>query len=461
MAASQQNPPNDTANRHAVPTERSASAPLPATPSSRSTRPDKHRGPRRGWIAAGLIALVLLVAVGVTLPPGAPAHQLWAAIAGAPAQLQADPQVAAIQAVIQRANDEQAQALASGDPSPMSDTATAAYYRQLVQTDQALAAQGATSMKLIQLNWGPITIDGSTATATTSETWITTFSDGTTTESTDTNVYTLVQQGGTWLIEADQQPSSASAQATPGVGGQGPAPAQPTPQAPSPAVPPGQNTSQNWSGYMATSGRYTGVTGTWTVPQPRLSGAAGVGATWVGIGGVTSRDLIQAGTQEVTDGGGQAQFQTWIEMLPQASQQVPLAVVPGDSVTVSIDEQGAGTGIWQISMTNNTSGQTYQTTVQYASSESSAEWVEEAPAGPGGIVPLDNFSSVSFSAASAVQDGQAVNLAEAGAQPITMLNAANQPLAEPSPIGGDGSSFSVTRTSAPVTTGRGGRLGGR
>jgi hypothetical protein len=219
-----------------------------------------------------------------------------------------------------------------------------------------------------------------------------------------------------------------------------------------PVVPVSQNTSHNWSGYAATTGRYTGVTGTWTVPQPRVSGAAGVGATWVGIGGVNSRDLIQAGTQDVAAGGGQAQFQTWIEMLPQASQQVPLAVEPGDSVTVSINEQGAGTGVWQISMKNNTSGQTYQTNVNYASSESSAEWVEEAPSGSSGVLPLDQFNSVSFSAASAIQNGQTVDLAQASAQAITMLNGSAQPLAVPSGIGSDGSSFSVARTSAPATT---------
>jgi len=459
MAVSQQNTRNDTGNEPAVPTERSASAPPTASPSSPSAPPGRNRRPRRGRIAAGLLGLVVLVAVGLTMPPGAPAHQLWVATADALSQRQADPRVAATQAVIQRANDERAQALASGDPSLMSDTATAAYYRQLVQTNQALAARGATSIRLTQLNWGPITIDGSTATVTTSETWITTFSDGTTTESTDANVYTLVQQGGAWVIEADQHPAPASAQATPGVGGPAPAPAQPTPQAPPPAIPVGQDTSHNWSGYRATSGRYTGVTGTWTVPQPRLSGAAGVGATWVGIGGVSSRDLIQAGTHEVADGAGQARFQSWIELLPQPSHRVPLAVAPGDSVTVSIDEQGAGTGIWQISIKNNTSGQAYQTTVDYASSESSAEWVHEAPTGQGGLLPLDNFSSVSFSAASAIQNGQTVDLAQAGAQPIAMLNAANQPLADPSPIGSDGSSFSIARTSAPATTGRGGSLG--
>jgi hypothetical protein len=197
---------------------------------------------------------------------------------------------------------------------------------------------------------------------------------------------------------------------------------------------------------------------------PGISGTPGVGATWVGIGGVSTHDLIQAGTQDVAAGNGQAEFQTWIEMLPQASQQVPVAVLPGDVVTVSIDEQGTGSGNWQISITNNTSGQSYQTTVQYASSESSAEWIMEAPAASSGILPLDNFNSVPFTAATAVENGQTVDLSQTAAQPITMLNANDQPLAVPSAIANDGSSFSVARTTAPATATAGGpgrRPGGR
>jgi hypothetical protein len=44
---------------------------------------------------------------------------------------------------------------------------------------------------------------------------------------------------------------------------------------------------------------------------------------------------------------------------------------------------------------------------------------------------------------------------QANAQAITMLNSSSQPLAVPSAIGSDGSSFSVARTSAPATTGNG------
>ena len=214
----------------------------------------------------------------------------------------ADPQVAAIQAVITQANQEQAQALASGDPSGMSDTATAAHFRELVQINQSLTADGVIGIELTQLTWGSIQVTGATASATTTETSITTFDDGTTLQSTDSNVYALVNQDGMWLIANDSHPSATPAQST----------VPPTPQAPVPVpmVPAGQHTSHNWAGYAVTNGVYTGVTGTWTVPQPNVLGGPGVGATWVGIGGVSSLDLIQAGTQDATAGGGQAQFRS-------------------------------------------------------------------------------------------------------------------------------------------------------
>jgi hypothetical protein len=89
----------------------------------------------------------------------------------------------------------------------------------------------------------------------------------------------------------------------------------------------------------------------------------------------------------------------------------------------------------------------------------------EAPSGSSGVLPLDNFTSVDFSAASATQNGQTVDLTQTGARPITMLNADNQPLAVPSAIGSDGSSFDVARTTAPASTGTAGgpgrRRGGR
>ena len=55
--------------------------------------------------------------------------------------------------MIQQANQEQSLALTSGDPSVMLDTATAAYYAQLGQTNQDLVDAGATHIELTQLTW--------------------------------------------------------------------------------------------------------------------------------------------------------------------------------------------------------------------------------------------------------------------------------------------------------------------
>ena len=446
---------DDTRSPRTNPIVESAYAPSGPRPPVRPGR--SHR---RAVILSILAVLVILGGLALeVVPPSSPGHQFLTNFTG---NTPTSTSTSTIQQIIQMADTEQVQALSSNNPSLMSDTATAAYYRQLVQINQQMAAQGVTAIQLTNLTWGPVSINGTTATATTSETWVTTFSDGTTSESTDTNIYTLVQQNGTWLIESDQQPTT-SPTAQPAGATQPQAQPQPTPLPVSVANSP--TTSHNWSGYATTSGTFTGVTGTWTVPQPSSStSTAGVGATWVGIGGVNSHDLIQAGTQDVTS-GNQHQFQAWMEMLPAASQHVPLAVAPGDSVTVSITESAPGSGQWSIAMTNNTTGQKYQASVQYQSSQSSAEWIEEAPANVSGnsttIVPLDDFGTVSFSAATTVENGQTVDLAQAGAQAITMMNSGNEALAVPSSIASDGSSFTVTRTSAPASTTPVGRTGGQ
>jgi hypothetical protein len=209
---------------------------------------------------------------------------------------------------------------------------------------------------------------------------------------------------------------------------------------------PSQDVSQNWSGYAATGGTYTAVSGTWTVPQFAPNSSAGADATWVGIGGVNTRDLIQAGTQQTVSGSGSTQYQAWVETLPQASHPVPLTINPGDSISISITQSPQAQDQWQVSYKNDTTGQTYQVTEHYTSSLSSAEWIEEAPsAARGRQIPLDNFGSIDFSQGTAVKDGQNVNIAESGAKPITMISRGTGQSAKPSNLGSDGASFTVTQ----------------
>jgi len=68
------------------------------------------------------------------------------------------------------------------------------------------------------------------------------------------------------------------------------------------------------------------------------------------------------------------------------------------------------------------------------------------------------LGAISFTGATAVDNGQNADLGQVGAQPIALLNAQKQLLAVPSAIGSDGESFTVERTSAPATTTRRGGL---
>jgi Peptidase A4 family len=271
----------------------------------------------------------------------------------------------AIQDVIRHAAAAQAQAIASGQPSPMADSATSAYYEQLVHDNQDLLDNGVAAIELVGLEWGTITSRGGTAIARVYETWSTTHADTTAEQSRALAVYTLVQSGDAWRIESEAHPDeNQRPTGTPPAGAGNPARRGPA----------SQEQSRNWSGYAASGGAYTGVSATWTVPQFAPDSPAGADAAWVGIGGLRSQDLIQAGTLQTVSGDGRTRYETWIEVLPRPSRSVPLAVSAGDAISVSISQQARDQ--WLVVFTNTTTRQVYQVMEQYASSVSSAEWVE-------------------------------------------------------------------------------------
>jgi hypothetical protein len=190
----------------------------------------KTGGPRRAGglvVMLGLlIVLIGVIAVALTrLPTGtlsrpgestasAPGTAAKPAAAPAPAAAGVPADAAtqqAIKQVIQALDEAQAQAIATNDPNVMAATAMPAFYAEQVLNNQDLIAGGVTEVKLLKLEWGDITTDGTTATATVYETWSTTFSDGTTEQARDRNVYTLVQDNGTWKVLADVHPDAPTA----------------------------------------------------------------------------------------------------------------------------------------------------------------------------------------------------------------------------------------------------------
>jgi hypothetical protein len=230
--------------------------------------------------------------------------------------------------------------------------------------------------------------------------------------------------------------------------------AQTTTQIPTTEIPnPDTSNSANWSGYITQNAQsYTAVGATWVVPMPQSSVEAAADATWVGIGGVSSRDLIQAGTQALVE-DGQVEYRAWYELLPGSQRIIPLKVRGGDKVVVSVSERT--TNKWNISFTNLTTGKTYEINVPYISSHSSAEWIEEMPAtriaGELSFIPLDNFGSVSFSGGYTFADGNQYTILSSGAQSITMGRGALS-LATPSLLSTDGGGFSVARMNVDATS---------
>jgi hypothetical protein len=163
----------------------------------------------------------------------------------------------------------------------------------------------------------------------------------------------------------------------------------------------GTENSLDWSGYVAAtsdtspSATVTSVSASWVVPTVASPPKRGYSVTWVGIGGSFSQDesLIQVGTAQYIDRGGVAYYFAWYEMLPASITPIDV-VSPGDTIDASITM--TGTNSWTISLEDSNAGIDFSQAFTYASSQLSAEWIEEAPSLAHKILPLANFDSVTF-----------------------------------------------------------------
>jgi hypothetical protein len=196
-------------------------------------------------------------------------------------------------------------------------------------------------------------------------------------------------------------------------------PASPVPFASS-TMPVNFDTSDNWSGYSLDGSNFTSVSGTFTagvltegVPTSALMDEW-VGIDGDGLHGNSNNDLIQAGIMEspVPCYGSQTYpyepynsndfyICPWTFLIEDGSTSqgpVPqLTISENDSVSVDIHPV-AGFDNWDITMTDNTSGQAWSTDVTYSGYLTSAEWIIEAPTNSdGSIATLASYQGVSFS----------------------------------------------------------------
>lgn len=181
--------------------------------------------------------------------------------------------------------------------------------------------------------------------------------------------------------------------------------------------------STNWAGYLATGGNFTAVSGTWVIPRPTGTSTtieSGDG-TWIGIGGITTPDLIQIGTANTISPTGIVTTAAFYELLPAGAVGIPsLIVTPGDTISAAITQQSAT--LWAISLANVSTGRSFSTTISYSSSLSSAQWIQEDPSYPdGSLVLLDNFGTVQFSNATATMNGTTMAAGASNVSPITLI----------------------------------------
>jgi hypothetical protein len=206
--------------------------------------------------------------------------------------------------------------------------------------------------------------------------------------------------------------------------------------------------SLNWSGYAVTpsSDNITAVDSTFTVPSAGLV-PPGFAATWDGIGGYSTSDLIQAGTAEQSAPNNPLvgpQYYAWYELLPASETQLTdctgdanCTVTPGDNVTVDIQQVSGDT--WSISMTD-AGHWTWSKDVTYTSSESSAEWILEAPTLVAQTT-LANVGTVHFGPTSTYTAGGTTNTIAQGDPTQIDLSPGVVNEATPSALGSDGQSF--------------------
>jgi hypothetical protein len=157
-----------------------------------------------------------------------------------------------------------------------------------------------------------------------------------------------------------------------------------------------RSTSTNWAGYSATGGRFTKVSATWKQPTATCTAASAYSSFWVGLDGDGTNTVEQIGT-DADCSGGKPVYYAWYEMYPKFPVNLSLTIRPGDTLSASVTTDGSGS--FTLAIRDTTSGRSFTTVQKLRRAKlGSAEVIAEAPSS-GSVLPLANFGSVGFSAA--------------------------------------------------------------
>ena len=217
--------------------------------------------------------------------------------------------------------------------------------------------------------------------------------------------------------------------------------------------------SSNWSGYADMGSGFSAVNGNWTVPTIGCTATTSYSAHWIGIDGATSSTVEQDGT-EADCSGGVASYDAWYEMYGDSAvnngSEVELApssypVYPGDAMTASVSVANT---VWTLAISDAGSAAhshnwQYSTNINYAgAAQSSAEWVVERPEicylfFGCSLTTLANFGSVTFTSATATDNGTTGPISAVSYVGIEMVNGST-PIAVPGALDSTGTIFTDT-----------------
>ncbi|GEM_PF-827934 len=215
-----------------------------------------------------------------------------------------------------------------------------------------------------------------------------------------------------------------------------------------------QQTSTNWSGYVAATNlnkpvknTVTGVYGSWLVPDITPSVNNTYSAIWIGIDGYSSPTVEQIGTGHDYVNGVKKHY-AWFEMYPGPSYTlVGFPVNVGDVISAIVEY--SGNNIFTMTLINETQRVTTTVPTRYTKSSKAqrncAEWVFEAPYS-NRVLPLTNVGTVYLSDCTAKINGSVQRPLSNIFWPnvsLEMVTNNGTPKAIPSDIGGDKSSFSI------------------
>ena len=219
------------------------------------------------------------------------------------------------------------------------------------------------------------------------------------------------------------------------------------------AGPAAASTSSNWAGYVvsARDASFSDVKGTWVEPTATCTGASAASAFWIGLGGAaqSSAGLEQIGSSADCQ-FGRPSYYAWYEILPAAAVIVPVRLAPGDTITAEVV---ASDTTFTFTLADVTTGASFTKIATVANpAVDTAEWIAEAPSLCNRrcqILPLANFGSVGFSAASATANTHTGTISDSLWTSDT-VRLANRTVVQalPSTLSDDGASFTVAWRSA-------------